>query len=184
MSNFTDVGRFHRKFGIEHLEDGPPRPLPPDLLRFRLGFLIEELKEYADAVGYVLRTDLEVSYPEVPNQQDLEKAFDSLVDLVYVALGTAHVHRFPWDEGWNEVQRANMGKERCGINHRYQQGLNEDRCCKVIDDADADGMGGVPCGEPRAKHSMRGSAHDIIKPAGWTPPNIARVLARWIKRLK
>lgn len=178
MSNFTDVGRFHKKFGIGHLEDGPPRALDIDLLRFRIKFMLEELTEYCQAVGVTLKFDLGDKIEPWGKEQDLEKAFDSLIDLVYVALGTAHVHRFPWHEGWNEVQHANMGKERCGIDHRYQQGVDPDACVFFY----VSDNGAVKCAQPRAKHSLRGSAHDIIKPAGWSAPNIARVLARWVKQ--
>ena len=45
-------------------------------------------------------------------RQDLPKIADALVDLVYVALGTAHLHGFPWAALFAEVQRANMTKER------------------------------------------------------------------------
>lgn len=40
------------------------------------------------------------------------ESFDALIDLVYVALGTAYLHRFPFNEGWARVQEANMRKVR------------------------------------------------------------------------
>jgi Phosphoribosyl-ATP pyrophosphohydrolase len=43
---------------------------------------------------------------------DLAKMFDSLIDLVYVAHGTAHLFGFPWEVGWKMVQDANMTKVR------------------------------------------------------------------------
>jgi phosphoribosyl-ATP pyrophosphohydrolase len=176
VSNFTDVGRFHRKFRVEHLDDGPPRALDVELLRFRIKFMLEELIEYCEAVGITLKCELSPDVEAWGKEQDLPKAFDALIDLVYVAMGTAHVHRFPWHEGWNEVQRANMGKERCGLNHIFQAGLHEDRCCHPIGD------NGLHCDQPRVKHSVRGSSNDVLKPTGWKPPNIERVLNRWETR--
>lgn len=94
LSNFDDVVAFHEKFGLKY--NGPSRILPPALQQFRLNFLVEELEEYSTAV----------------RDNDLCGAADALADLVYVALGTAYMHGFPWQQIWNEVQRANMGKVR------------------------------------------------------------------------
>lgn len=95
--NFNDVGEFHRKFGLPVSEKGRPAALPPsEVLEFRTRFLEEELTEFKEAVA----------------NGSLEKAADALVDLVYVALGTAHMLNLPWEPLWQEVQRANMAKER------------------------------------------------------------------------
>ncbi len=94
MSDFRDVGEFHRKFGLTFTE--PPQLIEGELVQFRLKFLREELEE------------LEEAYAD----EDLPRIADALVDLVYVALGTAHLHRLPWEDLWNAVQRANMLKER------------------------------------------------------------------------
>lgn len=97
MSDFTDVGDFHRKFGLHTSDDGPgPVPIDEDLLNFRVGFLKEELKEFEEAV----------------EEGDHAKAFDALIDLNYVSLGTAHMMGYPWQEGWDMVQHANMKKQR------------------------------------------------------------------------
>lgn len=94
---FADVGDFHQKFGLPYYGDGdPPGMLEDDVLGFRNDFMHEELTEFIDActVG------------------DLAKAADALCDLVYVALGTAHMMHLPFDRCWAEVQRANMTKVR------------------------------------------------------------------------
>jgi predicted HAD superfamily Cof-like phosphohydrolase len=112
-SDFNDVGDFHRKFGLPTTDDGPPRELTAEEMRFRVRFLLEELEEYCEALGISLIW--KVSAPPVTGElskQDLPHAFDALMDLVYVALGTAQMHRFPWAEGWLAVQTANMTKER------------------------------------------------------------------------
>ncbi len=78
MSQWQDIKDFHEKFGLVY--DGPPRSLPQDLASFRTNFLIEETDEYILASK---RAD----------------ELDALVDLVYVAMGTAYLHGFDFDEG-------------------------------------------------------------------------------------
>ena len=105
---FRDIGRFHEKFELEPTGD-PEHRLPDDVLQFRIMFMYEELQEYVDAIGGTW------CCPGVnvdPSKFDVEKAFDALIDLVYVALGTAFLHRFPFNEGWDRVQAANMKKVR------------------------------------------------------------------------
>ena len=117
---FRDIERFHKNFGIEPTQD-PNHKLPADILKFRINFIFEELLEYAEAVGFCL----DINNEFVPNywdhindqpQQTLkfnaEQAFDALIDLCYVALGTAYWHRFPFNQGWARVQEANMQKVR------------------------------------------------------------------------
>jgi predicted HAD superfamily Cof-like phosphohydrolase len=170
MSDFRDVGSFHHKFGLDHVDCDPydqseeerllgcmgapvgPREVPRELLEFRLKFLLEELLEFAETHNYILTYDAKderhhfIRNPGFENEPtDHAKAFDSLIDLAYVTFGTAHVFGYPWSEGWNEVQRANMAKERC-VN---------------------------------AQHSTRGSNYDVIKPAGWKAPDIAGILRRF-----
>lgn len=95
MDSFVeDIRDFHEKFRLEY--DGPPRELPFKLFMFRAKFLGEELDEYNLAVG----------------SGDLAKQLDSLVDLVYVAIGTAYLHGFNFNEAWRRVHEANMNKVR------------------------------------------------------------------------
>lgn len=100
MSNlFYDVGLFHQRFRLPSFLDRPAAPplLPSDdVVRFRLKFLQEELDEITKAA------DL----------RNLPQFVDGLVDLTYVALGTAHLCRVPFDYCWDEVHAANMRKER------------------------------------------------------------------------
>jgi predicted HAD superfamily Cof-like phosphohydrolase len=96
-SYFADVGAFHKKFGLPgRHEKLAPHLLIPDVEEFRVGHMSEELREYVDAC----------------EAGDLAKAADALVDLIYVALGTAQMMHVPFDECWGEVQRANMAKVR------------------------------------------------------------------------
>ena len=97
-SNFDDVGDFHERFGLDSVthHGSGPRYVPVDLTDFRIKFMREEITEFADAVA----------------ENDAAKMFDALLDLVYVAMGTAQLCGFPWQEGWDAVQRANMAKRR------------------------------------------------------------------------
>lgn len=94
QTNFQDIREFHEFFGLEY--DGDPRHLPPELQLFRIAFMQEELNEYIRAVL----------------AEDLEKQVDALVDLVYVALGTAYLQGFRWEPHWEQVHEANMRKVR------------------------------------------------------------------------
>jgi hypothetical protein len=132
--NFTDVGVFHHKFGlhsVSHEGAGPTDLVTDDVMEYRRAFMQEELDELMGAwrVG------------------DLAGVADGLVDLVYVALGTAHLLGLPWQQLWDEVQRANLAKER------------------ATSAAD--------------ERSTRGHSLDVVKPTGWTPPDIAGVLERF-----
>lgn len=94
---YEDVRKFHLKFGLPTADDGePPQILEFDIADFRKKFLREELDEFETAL----------------DAGDLAGMADALVDLVYVALGTAHFMRLPFDELWHDVQRANMAKVR------------------------------------------------------------------------
>lgn len=187
-SDFDSVGDFHQKFGLPNTTHAGPAPqeIDPRLRDFRLKFILEELQELCDGYGLELSWSLDPKIIKCPKcteeidcgeccngsiavepSQDLAKIADALVDLAYVTLGTAHVHRLPWAELFAEVQRANVTKERCGIDHRYEgDGVS---ACEHLN---PDGL----CGADRWAHSLRGSAHDVIKPRGWTAPDIIGVL--------
>lgn len=126
MGDFEDVAYFHRKFGLPTQSCAEPiRELGDEVLDFRIGFIEEELQELKDARA----------------AGDHAGMADALIDLVYVAMGTAHFANYPWHELWDEVQRANCDKERAVV------------------------------------PTERGGTLDIIKPEGWVPPNIERIIS-------
>lgn len=96
MTYFDDVGTFHAKFGLPTSQTAKPAILDDDVRTFRIKFMMEELNEFVVA----------------SMKDDLAAAADALADLVYVALGTAHLMGLPFDEIWAEVQRVNMTKVR------------------------------------------------------------------------
>jgi predicted HAD superfamily Cof-like phosphohydrolase len=122
---FRDVYDFHRKF--ELMASVTPRHLTKRKLKERVEFMLEELQEFASACGLYIGAG-ETGFTQVgvydlnemadePVDQDLGDQADALVDLVYVALGSAVMLGLPWDALWSDVQRANMTKVR-GITHR------------------------------------------------------------------
>lgn len=99
MNIRRDVAQFLEMLGFTY--NGPPRQMPDDLKEFRIGTLQEEYEEYVEAVG----------------TGDLEKQLDSLVDLIYFAVGNLVIQGMPFDEAWAIVHAANMKKKR-GVTKR------------------------------------------------------------------
>lgn len=161
---FNKVGEFHGKFGLPTTHGTAPAFPDGGVLRFRLGFKIEELSELASACGMpdladrLAELDQELKDPNSAvssvfvSFQNLEKAADALGDLKYVTDGTAHMLGIPFNEVFDEIQRANMAKERA---------------------SGAD--------DPR---STRPHALNVVKPAGWTAPNHAPILERHAARFR
>jgi predicted HAD superfamily Cof-like phosphohydrolase len=90
-----DIDNFHKKYGFEKNEK-IDIPNNSELINFRTAFLMEELAEYTNAI----------------TKKDAAGALDALVDIVYIALGTAWLFNLPFEKAWNEVQKANMNKIR------------------------------------------------------------------------
>lgn len=149
MSYYDDVGDFHRKFDLPAFGTARPDFPSTDALKFRGRFLLEELAELFEAMAMpgpagALRAaaaSLKVVDDGVllVGAPDLHKAADAIADIVYVALGTAHLMGLPFEAVWDAVQRANMAKERASS-----------------------------AADPR---STRAHSLDVVKPAGWSPPN-------------
>lgn len=153
-SNFDDVVAFQKKFGLPVAEF--PRLLPgaheavqalsawsllkgaedellglrafyqDDQFYGRIQMMVEELREMVDHA----------------RNGDMAGVFDSLIDLVYFAHGTAAMMGLPWQLGWDEVQNANMAKIRVQSH----------------------------------EESIRKNKLDVVKPAGWQPPDLHRIL--------
>lgn len=83
---------FHNKF--ELLVNKTPIALDQPTAYDRFMFMREELMEFHEAA----------------QKGDLAEAADALIDIVYVAKGTAVMMGLPWKQLWEDVQRANMEK--------------------------------------------------------------------------
>jgi len=109
FSSFYDnVVDFNEKFGLIHA--GKPRELTAHESHVRIEHMFEELNEYEKAV----------------HDGDLEGQFDALIDLIYVALGTAYWHNFPFNEGFDAVHAANMRKKRAASAAQSKRGTTLD----------------------------------------------------------
>ena len=93
-----DIKEFHEKFNLVGVIK--PGLLPADIVQFRIKFLQEELDEYITATAH----------------GDIAGQLDALVDLVYVALGTAYLAGLPFQVAWDEVHACNMRKVKAGTN--------------------------------------------------------------------
>lgn len=93
-SEFEDVRTFHQHFSLLNLVT--PGHLTQRKLGERIAFLQEELNEFKEAA----------------QTQDLVGQADALIDLVYIAKGTACMLGLPWEQLWKVVHGANMAKER------------------------------------------------------------------------
>ena len=145
---------FHKKFGF----DLPKTFVVPGegLSEVRTNFLFEELTETATALGQSLVTirDEEtnelvgIEFKEVEGiAVDPVEVLDGLVDIIYVAIGTAAFCGFLDDsngktvleKAWDEVHRSNMEKVKVSS----------------------------------ASESKRNTIIDMLKPENWTPPQLA-----------
>lgn len=147
-----DIADFHEKFtGLGEHRTTVPMELPDDLALFRMGFMIEELAEYASNSGFVnIGRSLNELHDHIKQGsrwligrneggRSLHEQFDGLIDLVYVALGTAYHHGVDFDEGWRRVHEKNMQKVLA----------------------------------KSADESKRGYRFDVIKPKTWKPADLS-----------
>lgn len=92
QGNYFDVVDFHKKFSFK--TPSIPTLLSEEDVRQRIDFMQEELNEFID--GAV--------------KGDICEQADALIDLVYVAMGTAARMGLCWEALWEDVHRANMAK--------------------------------------------------------------------------
>lgn len=103
-----DIKDFHEKFKLNY--KGGTRTLDAEEFAFRIKVHFEESQEYEDAV----------------KEQNLEKQLDSLVDLVYFALGTAYRQGLPFEKAWDRVHAANMAKRMANDANESLRGFKRD----------------------------------------------------------
>lgn len=136
-----DVNAFHVKFDHAQEHYGLPKVLAQDLFDFRVKFHDEETTEYRDEQPKLIDAVARGDHREIVNSLELQ--LDALCDAVWVLLGTADIQfgKTVFYEAWRRVVKANMSKVRAD---------------RAGDDATDSG---------------RNKKFDIVKPAGWLPPD-------------
>jgi len=94
MSQYKDIDAFHKKFKFN--QGKGIKSMNYNFGNWRVDFIMEEIAELTEALD---------------NKDDVE-ILDALVDICYVAMGTAWLMGLPFEEAWKEVQRSNMEKIR------------------------------------------------------------------------
>jgi predicted HAD superfamily Cof-like phosphohydrolase len=131
-----DIAVFHERF--EQAYVGLPRALPIDLLMFRLKFMEEELAEWYDST-LALSVEIQKQRPDPDKISEyMSLSLDSIVDLMYVTLGTAYQQGlFPvLEEAWKRVQAANMSKIKKLKGNGTEQESGRDPVYDVVKPAD------------------------------------------------
>lgn len=134
---FRDVRDFHKKFDLIIRKKPTLPPFEESWDRYQ--FMKEELEEFMIAF----------------TNRDFPGMTDALIDIVYVAKGTAVMMGLPWKELWADVQRANMGKIR----------LTQERT------SDPPQSGHLVISTERDKYHVY-----VTKPEGWIPPRTADIV--------
>lgn len=106
----TNVIEFMQKAGQEI----PTAPAIPNdkVLKLRIALVAEELMELADSFGMPLEInpDGEVVIGDREKEADLVKAYDAILDLMVVVIGTGVSLGLDLEPGWSEVHLSNMAK--------------------------------------------------------------------------
>lgn len=84
----------HDFYGMTFAHRNLPKETLKALLKFRIDFLVEELKETMDAF----------------DENDAEEIVDGLIDLCVVAIGTLDAFGVDAHMAWDRVLEANMNK--------------------------------------------------------------------------
>jgi len=92
QTNAEAVRAFHEKFSVPMAS--VPRIPDEAMLKYRIGFIEEELTELKEAA----------------DNDDIVEMADALIDILYVTYGFAHIMGLPIQDLWDEVQRSNMAK--------------------------------------------------------------------------
>lgn len=184
-----DVRAFIKLFQPELLPTGPSKPSPTELERIHLHAFGDHLLAGATtlkahgstATGLGARLMLEElgETLDAAARGDLVEFSDGLADLLYVVLWNAITHGVPIDAVCAEVHRANMAKapicEKCGGSGRETLKLSPAASFFNGNDEEADVACDACAGKGRI--ILRDAAGKVTKPPGWTPPDVAGVLA-------
>lgn len=163
MVNFLELQQFfHEYFGFKANKN--PGLLEPELMQMRLNFLLEELKETAEACGYELkRNDGFVSFEKDKGGiVDPEKILDGLVDLLVVLLGTVHLMGFYKKSEFCTIMSSN-GPVLIKNDYEQQYTIFEEAFIRVFNANMQKEVG----------TTKRGCSIDLVKPEGWKAPDLS-----------
>lgn len=175
MNQFLeDIRAFHRKFGF--LDRKQAGFIEPEHMQMRLNFLLEELLELARSCGFdwdvtsgghqhapilVMREANEMKH-------NLKDALDALVDLQYVLLGTAYLMGLFNKKGVVvTVQETpdELPKPRRVKVHIFEEAWRRIQAANMRKQRSL-----------RGDKAERGGQYDVVKPAGWRPPELNDLL--------
>lgn len=144
----------------------PKGKMPLDkAIALAIGLIEEEYeKEYMPAL---------LRYRANPSQENLKEVFDGGLDCIYVIAWAFRVLNLPSQAGWNEVQRSNMAKL---VN--FDPHNSSIQPPHPLDIADYKNISYIH--EVNIKYEKviirNADTGKIMKPMGWTPPNLGEVI--------
>ena len=144
-----DVTLFHHAGEVPGLE--VPGFPGQDRVELRTKLIREEVGETLNAI----------------EERDLVEVADGIADSIVVLVGTALEFGIDLTSVWKEVQRSNMAKfpvcRTCKGSGNVGEEEEHDRHCHDC--------------EGRGTQILRREDGKILKPEGWAPPNIRRIVA-------
>lgn len=152
-SDFHDVGHFHNRFGLPavNYQGAYPRHPTRELLEFRLNFLLEELTEIVKASGARFE----------PEWDPIEH---TVIGMKVVLPGDNKWDHAEVFDGLLDLAYVTFGMAHI-LGYPWRVGWN------AVQDAN---MTKERATETTA--SLRGGTWDVVKPEGWTAPDIAKIL--------
>lgn len=113
-----------RDFMVKAGQDTPEKPKMPDIAvrKLRAKLIAEELLELCSAYSLTLEiseTGVEIKH-DPRFEPNLTEAYDAILDLLVVTIGSSVAMGIDLDPGWREVHRSNMSKFIDG--HRREDG--------------------------------------------------------------
>lgn len=186
----NDVRAFVDLFQPDLMPTGLSAPAPTEREReflavegkaaFAAALKLRELSSTATGLGARLMLEELGETLVAASRGDVEAYADGLADLLYVVLWNAVAHGVPIDAVFAEVHRANMAKApvctKCNGSGREVLKLSAVASFFNGNNEEADVACDMCAGKGRVV--TRDAGGKVVKPAGWTPPDIAGVLRR------
>lgn len=161
---FADVAKFTEVAQPDMLVEKGQRP-KEKAIQLAIALIEEEYgREYLPAL---------LKYKAEPTIENLTEVVDGAMDCIYVIAWAMRVFNVPAEACWNEVQRSNMAK--------FPDFDPYDANCKEPTPHESHEGIGFICEVNTSYQKIvirNATTGKVMKPAGWTPPDIAQVLAQ------